>query len=136
MMQGAQIRCSVTTQRGGMGWEVGGNLQREGTYVYPWLMHFDIWQKPTQYCKAFFIFQLKITFLKNSFPGKERESLQGKKMNIARDHVLGNTFKTMLCACRPHFLIHQIRVKCHHMSDTELTPGSPTQGIYKQWVNK
>ena len=22
------------------------------------------------------------------------------------------------------------------MSDTELTPGNPTQGIYKQWVNK
>ena len=25
---------SVTTQRGGMGWEVGGRFKRKGTYVY------------------------------------------------------------------------------------------------------
>ena len=29
MMQGAQLRCSVTTQRDGMGWEVRGMLKRE-----------------------------------------------------------------------------------------------------------
>ena len=29
---------------------VGGG--REGTYVYPWLIHTDVWQKPVQYCKA------------------------------------------------------------------------------------
>ena len=34
-------------------------LKREGTYVYLWLIHVDIWQKPTQYCKAI-ILQLKI----------------------------------------------------------------------------
>ena len=39
------------------GWEVGGKLKREGTYVYLWLIHVDVWQKPTQYCKAV-IFQL------------------------------------------------------------------------------
>jgi len=44
------------------GWEVGGRIRREGTYVYPWLIHVDVWQKPTQYCKAI-ILQLKI-FLK------------------------------------------------------------------------
>ena len=33
------------------GWDgVGG--RREGACVYPWLIHVDIWQKPTQYCKA------------------------------------------------------------------------------------
>ena len=32
MMQGAQIRCSVITERSGMGWEVGGRFKREGTY--------------------------------------------------------------------------------------------------------
>ena len=31
----------------------------EGIYVYLWLTHVDIWQKPTQYCKAI-ILQLKI----------------------------------------------------------------------------
>ena len=42
-----------------MGWEVGGGFKREGTYVYQWLIHADIWQKPTQHCKAI-ILQLKI----------------------------------------------------------------------------
>ena len=41
--------------RGGK-WEGGS---REGTYVYLWLIHVDIQQKPTQYCKAI-IPQVKI----------------------------------------------------------------------------
>ena len=32
---------------------------REGTYVYLWLIHVDVWQKPTQYYKAI-ILRLKI----------------------------------------------------------------------------
>ena len=40
-------RGSVTTSRGGMGWVVGGRFYREGTYIYLWLMHIDIWQKLT-----------------------------------------------------------------------------------------
>ena len=28
--------------RGGSGW---------GTYVHPWLIHVNVWQKPLQYCK-------------------------------------------------------------------------------------
>ena len=32
-----------------VGWDgVGG--KREGTYVYLWLIHVNVWQKPTQYC--------------------------------------------------------------------------------------
>ena len=38
---------------------MGGKFKREGTYVHPWLIHVDVWQKPTQYCKAM-ILQLKI----------------------------------------------------------------------------
>ena len=34
-------------------------FKREGTYVYLLLIHVDVWQKPTQYCKAV-ILQLKI----------------------------------------------------------------------------
>ena len=30
----------------GMGWEVGMRFKREGTYVYLWLIHVDVWQKP------------------------------------------------------------------------------------------
>ena len=33
---------------------------REEMCVYLWLSHVDVWQKPTQYCKAI-IFQLKNT---------------------------------------------------------------------------
>ena len=39
--------------------KVGGRFKRERAYVYLWLTHVDIWQKPTQYCKVI-IFQLKI----------------------------------------------------------------------------
>ena len=37
---------------------VGGKFKR--TCVYLWLIHADVWQKPTQYCKAI-VLQLKIT---------------------------------------------------------------------------
>jgi len=38
-----------------MGWQVGGKFKREKTYEYLWLIHVDIWQKPTQYCKTIFL---------------------------------------------------------------------------------
>ena len=44
----SQSWCHVLSQR----------FKREGTYVYLWLIHDDVWQKPTQYCKAI-ILQLK-----------------------------------------------------------------------------
>ena len=52
MIQGTHTSGSVTTQTGGMGWEVGGRFEGGRTYVYLWLIHADIWQKPTQYCKT------------------------------------------------------------------------------------
>ena len=36
----------------------GGRFKRERTYVYLWQSHVDVWQKPTQHCKAI-ILQLK-----------------------------------------------------------------------------
>ena len=38
-------------------------LQREGTYIYLWLMHVDVWQKPTKFCKAI-ILKLKNKYIK------------------------------------------------------------------------
>ena len=38
---------------------MGARFTREGTYVYLWLIHVVVWQKPTQHCKAIII-QLKI----------------------------------------------------------------------------
>ena len=42
-----------------MGWEMRGRFKREGAYAYLWLIHIDVWQKPTLYCKAI-ILHLKI----------------------------------------------------------------------------
>ena len=36
----------------------GTELRREGTYVYLWLIHVDVRQRPIQYCKAI-VLQLK-----------------------------------------------------------------------------
>ena len=48
--------------RGGeLGWEVEGGSRGRGTYVYLWLIHVDVWQKPTQYGKAI-ILQFKLHF--------------------------------------------------------------------------
>ena len=46
-----------------MGWEARGRFKREETFVYLWLIHGDVWQKPTQYYKAIML-QLKINKLK------------------------------------------------------------------------
>ena len=55
-----------------MGWKVGGRFKRERTYVYLWLIHVDVWQKPTQQCKAI-ILQLKINkFYRNKQKKKWR----------------------------------------------------------------
>ena len=40
-----------------MGREMRGRFKREGTYIYLWLIHVDVWQKPIRFCKAI-IFQL------------------------------------------------------------------------------
>ena len=33
-------------------WEVGERFKREEIYVCLWLVHGDVWQKPTEYYKA------------------------------------------------------------------------------------
>ena len=53
-----------------MGWDVGKNIKREGTDVYLWLIHGDVWQKPTQYYKII-IFKLKIYIFKISITIKK-----------------------------------------------------------------
>ena len=34
------------------GWKMGWRFQREGTYVFLWLIRVDVWQKPAQYFEA------------------------------------------------------------------------------------
>ena len=52
-----------------MGWEVGESFRREERYVLMWLIHVDVWQKPTQHCKAI-ILQLKISTFKKPVHSK------------------------------------------------------------------
>jgi len=46
----SSTQCSVTSQRAGRGgrWEEGVVFREEGTYVYLWLIHVDVWQRPTK----------------------------------------------------------------------------------------
>ena len=53
MTRGAQARA-LRPPRG-----VGGGIKSKGTYGYLWLIHVDVWQKPTQYWTSI-ILQLKI----------------------------------------------------------------------------
>ena len=48
------------------GWEVGGRFKRQGTYVYLLVVHVDVRQEPSQYCKAI-TFQLKKNKSKHLF---------------------------------------------------------------------
>ena len=59
---GGSNQRSGTTGRSGMGSEVDGRSNREGTFVYVWLIHVVVWQY-CKYCKAI-IFQLKIKKIK------------------------------------------------------------------------
>ena len=45
-----------------MGRKVDGHLKREWPYVQLWLIHVNVWQKPTQDCKAIIQVLLKTLF--------------------------------------------------------------------------
>ena len=51
-----ETQTGALNQPRGVGW--GGRFKREGTYVYLWLIHVDVWKKPTKFCKAI-ILQLR-----------------------------------------------------------------------------
>ena len=44
----------------------GGREVQEGGDIYLWMIHVDVWRKPTQYCKAI-ILQLKINKIFKSY---------------------------------------------------------------------
>ena len=57
------------------GWDEGGRgrgFRMDGTWIYLWLIHVDVWQKPTQYPKAI-ILQLKVSKLKKKKGPTPRE---------------------------------------------------------------
>ena len=87
-------------RRGGR-WERGF---RGRTYVYPWLIHVDVWQKPTQYCKAI-ILQLKINIiLKNTWIVLPFPHYLPNAVASQRDKALNNAAKSLqscLTLCDP-----------------------------------
>ena len=70
---------------------VGGRFKREGIYVYLWLIHIVLQQKPIQHCKAI-ILQLKINLKKEKSQGGERES----KGWYIKSYDMGEKEKTAL----------------------------------------
>ena len=63
MKQGTQSQGSGRTQKDGVGRELWGRFKMGGTHVYLWLIHVDVWQKPSQYFKLI-ILQLNYLILK------------------------------------------------------------------------
>ena len=61
---------------------MGERFKREGTFVYLWSIHVDLWQKSIQYCKAVII-QLKINFKKEcmaeELPGNDSQEDKKEK---------------------------------------------------------
>ena len=53
--KGTQNWRSGTTPRGSVGRNMGGGFRLEGTHVYLWAIHVDVWQKPSQYPSIKFI---------------------------------------------------------------------------------
>ena len=70
-----ETQTGALYQPGEVGW--GEKFKREGICVHLWLIHVDVWQKPTQHCKTI-ILQLKIK--KEKFGDVEK----GKKKNMKK----------------------------------------------------
>ena len=51
-VSGNSNRGSVSTYRDGMGTEMRGRVQREGTHVQLWLIHVGVGQKTTKFYKV------------------------------------------------------------------------------------
>ena len=49
-----ETQTGALYQPRGVGWgrEMGGRVKREGTFVYLWLIHVEVGQKTTKFCKA------------------------------------------------------------------------------------
>ena len=55
------LRAGALGRPKGMGW--GGKREGGsgwGTYVNPWLIHVNVWEKPLQYCKVISLQLIKI----------------------------------------------------------------------------
>ena len=67
--------------------EVEGQLRKEGAYIYIWLTHVDVRQKPSQYCRTI-ILQLKIK--KSQWGDLRNNSEPERSYHMNRAHTLGS----------------------------------------------
>jgi len=87
-----------------VGREVGGRFKRQGTYVYPWLIHVDVWQKLTRYCRAI-IFQFKIKRNNETSITMEKTKYL-TTINVAKKN---GTARSLICfkrECKPPLKIY------------------------------
>ena len=47
-----KFKQGICINRGGIGRELRGRFKREGIYVYLWLIHVEVWQETTKFCKT------------------------------------------------------------------------------------
>ena len=66
-----------------MGREMGGRFKREGIFVYLWLIHVEVWQKITKFCKPI-ILQLKKLIKKK----KNQSSKNGVSMETTQEEAV------------------------------------------------
>ena len=92
MKQGTQSQCTGTTQRDGMGREVGGGF-RKGPHVHLGLIHVNVWQKLPQYCKVISL-QINWFFLKKS----RKNFLVLKSMETYCENIRSPSFKNFSCS--------------------------------------
>ena len=142
------------------GWEVEGRSKGERTYTYLWLNHVDVWQKPTQHCKAI-ILQLNKKFLKRQlcwfavFNGhvihqadkflKRHTRVQcwrkrKKSLKAEMESLTSCLVKTLICKAlrtEPRFSSVQFSLSVvsnslwlHRLQHTRLPCPSPTSGAY------
>ena len=51
MHEAGHLKPGLWDNAEGWGGEGGGReVQDEGTHVHPWVIHVDVWKKPSQYC--------------------------------------------------------------------------------------
>ena len=82
---------------------MGGHFKKEGTYVYLWLIHLDMWQKPAQHYKAITL-QFKInTFLKSNRKNPDMEKVTGSTSGKKYDKAV---------YCHPDYLTDMLSTSC------------------------
>ena len=98
-----------------MGRDVGGRFKREGTYVYLWLIRGDVWQKPTQYCKAI-ILQLKTKFFKKE-SGEGNSTDEKARRQDARLRCVASGTSLSTSGPRFHCLVHSSTLRPSETQD-------------------